>query len=124
MLLLKERIKRNEKVNRQLRKKNHQSKKIHHNGNSCKNIPVVKVVNGVRSSMYERFGFRKGRAAIVTTAVAVDGAGPCDRCSGRRIGRQARERGRRGRRRHRFWEVRLLAFLLTALKARDQRGHH
>lgn len=114
----KELIKRIKNANRQ---ENHQSRILLTMATLEKNRPVV---NGVRSSMYERFGFRKWRAAIVMTAVAVDGAGPRDWCSDRRIGRQARERGRRGRRRNRFWEVRLLAFLLTPLEARHQRGHH
>lgn len=89
-------------------------------------IPVVDVVDGVRSSGQsgEGFGFGERGAAVVAAAITVEGDWPGDGARGGDWGRQAEEGGRGGRRTHRLWEMLLQAFLLASLQAGYSRGHH
>lgn len=89
-------------------------------------IPVVDIVDGVRSSRQteEGFGFGERWAAVVAAAMIVERARPGHRAGGHDRGRQAREGGRRGRRTNRLWEMLLQASLLASLQARHSRGHH
>lgn len=89
-------------------------------------VPVVDVVDGVRSSGQsgEGFGFGERGAAVVAAAITVEGDWPGDGARGCDWGRQAEEGGRRGRRTNRLWEMLLQAFLLASLQAGYSRGHH